>query len=771
MVDQLTVPPELSRVTKDMFSSINELASKVSALTSAIKETFPAVDKTSSYVNRLASAFGQTSISATEFTNKIYEMGKSMIDVVDKIKTERGNLINTVNAVVKAYESLRGQTASQLTKFRDDLSHLIGTLTNESRRLSGTLADNSAKYRDFRILLTNLEKVVHDVLSGTIPSNINEVVRSFQEVSQSIGVLRGGTSGLVSASETSIEMVKDLRDLVLDLSKRSKDLIMFGDLSKEATQKVKDSFKSYLQSVEPLTKHNEVLKKQYDILKARIEKIDAESLLTSGSITELVKSLDELKTIAEETVELVKEYSKSTVEFVVWQHIANDAFKRFSEKMAQLPKSVQTIATSIGKLVLNVVTFVRSIMTGASSIIDAAKSLAEFVKTILEAKKTAVVLAGIAAAVIAALRALYEAGMRVIGLTVEVTKSFGDYVFGLRDVRKFTFDLMGSWSSLVYSTETVIKAISDVINVFIPLGETFESVTKRGVGDIISFSMTIDRFARSIGTTASELSDRLVKFASYFGYNLREIINSGRKGASTVLQMYSNFAGYVLRRIRLTMTDVMQIFSGVFERIMWMGSQFSSINSQLMTNVVSAIAAAGKTFSLTVEHSRKLAGQFAEIISGTTWDMYAGILAATGRWTGSLDEMVRKALVTTPFEKARETAVFFMDIAKYNAGLKDTWLAFVPQFREIIRRFPEEIDVLREAVETWVRNRNIDFRDALARSGLSVDKIDEMMLVMDSLGNPLQTLITLVKRILDKLSLIAGRLSSPVLTGLVKAIR
>jgi len=759
------VDPSVSHTTKDPSIPASELASKLSVLTSTIKETFPVIDKASSYANKLASAFSETSMSATEFADKIYKMGEDMTKVIGQIETARKKLVETISTALSGYESFLKDQSKRLTEFKFDLSSFVGILANESRRLNGVLSESSDKYREYRKTLSKLEEIVRSVLSGTIPDNVNEVVRSFQEMSRSIQESTGKQIGLVVANENGIEMVRDLRDEAAKLSKEAEVLITVSEESNKKIQEIKNSLRNYLQSVAGLTKYNKVLEGQYDALKKRIEELSVKNLVTKESITKLVEDLDELKKVADNVAELVKEYTKSTTEFVVWQHMANDSFKRFSEKMSQLPKPIQTVATAVGKFALNIITLARSIVAGAGPIVDAAKSLKGFIEQLLEIKKVST---AVVTMIITILYALYEAGMRVTKLTAEVTKSFGEYVFGLRDVREFTLDLMGSWASMIYSIETVSKAVSDVINVFMPLGETFESLTRRGIGGIVSFSMTIDRFARAIGTTAGELSTRLVKFASYFGYSLQEIIRRGYKGAHDILQMYSNFAGYILRKIRLTMTEVMQIFGGVFERIMWMGSRFSDINSQLMGNVVSAIATVGKRFSLTVEHSRKLAEQFAEVIGGTTWDMYAGVLAATGRWTGTLDEMVHKALVTTPFEKARETAAFFMDIAKHSAGLKDTWMAFVPQFREIIRRFPEEVDVLREAVETWVQNRNVDFREALARSGLSVDKIDEMMLVMDSLGNPLQTLIILVKRILDKLTLIIGKLSSPLLMGLAR---
>jgi predicted nuclease with TOPRIM domain len=754
-----------SHTTKDPSIFAGEFASKLSTLTSTIKETFPAIDKASSYANKLASAFNETSMSVAEFADKIYEMGKDMAKVVGQIKATREELIETVSTTLGSYESFLKDQSKQLARFQSDLSDFVRTLANESMRLGGALSESSSKYREYRKTLAKLEEIVRSVLSGTIPDNVDEVVRSFQEMSQAIKERTGSQEGLVTASEDSIEMVKDLKNEALELSKGAEALIEVGTRSSTAIQGIKNSLKSYLQSVAGLTKHNKALEGQYGLLEKRIEELSTRNLVAKESIIKLIEDLDELKRVADDVAELVKEYTKSTTEFVVWQHMANDSFKRFSEKMSQLPKPVQTAAMAIGKLAFNVITLARSIVAGVGPVIDAVGSLRKFIESLLEMGKSSTALI---TGIITLLYAFYEAGMRVIRLTTEVTKSFGEYVFGLKDVRKVALDLIGSWASMIYTVETVAKAVGDVINVFMPLGETFESLTKRGISGIVSFSMTIDRFARAIGTTASELSARLVKFASYFGYNLQEIIRRGYKGAHDILQMYSNFAGYILRKIRLTMTEVMQIFGGVFERIMWMGSRFSDINSQLMGNVVSAIAAVGKRFSLTVEHSRKLAEQFAEVIGGTTWDMYAGVLAATGRWTGTLDEMVHKALVTTPFEKARETAAFFMDIAKYSAGLKDTWMAFVPQFREIIRRFPEETDVLREAVETWVQNRNIDFREALARSGLSVDKIDEMMLVMDSLGNPLQTLVILVKRILDKLTLIIGKLSSSLLMGVAR---
>ena len=760
MADLPIITSEFEKAAKVVNTSVNELVNRISTLTTTIKETFPAIDKSGVYSNKLADALNKTTVSTKEFVDEMYKLGKASKDIINKVKGARTELIDTIDSVTQVQEKRVAQWKSVLEEIQNNIDYLLSAIPSEISRQGKSIASLEPIYADFIESLKELKTATSSILAGTIPTDISKAVTSFQDLSQAVNLLASNSKNLIVVGKKQIGMIESLYKRVQKIADRSKTLINISKTYDILIQEVKDSLKSYLLSVEPLTKHNEVLRKQYDMLSTKIEEIGTKVPFTAEAISEIVKNIDSLKAIIEETSELIKEYSKSTAKFIVWQHMANDAFKRFSEKMAQLPKPIQTIVTSIGKFVLNMTTFVRSIVAGAGSVVDAIKSLREFVKTILEVKNVSMTFAGIVTTIITIFYALYEAGMRVTRLTAETVKSFGEYVFGLQDVSQFTYKLINSWSSLIYSTETVIKTVSDVMNVFTPLGETFESITKRGASSIISFSMTIDRFARSIGTTANELSGRLVKFASYFGYNLETIIKQGRKGALDILQMYSNFAGYILRRIRLTMTEVTQTFSSVFERIMWMGSQFSSINSQLMARVVSAIAATGKTFSLTVEHSRKLAEQFAEVISGVTWDTYAGILAATGRWTKSLDDMVYKSLVTTPFEKARETAQFFMNIAKYNAGLEKTWLAFVPQFREIIRRFPEETDVLRNAVETWVQNRNIDFKEALSKSGLSVDKIDEIMLVMDAFGNPLQTLITLVKRILDKLTLIVGRLSS-----------
>ena len=745
---------------------INEVSGKVSGLVSAIRSTFPTLSDLETSIDKVSELFGSSSKSVKDFANELYKFGEVTrgVSVAISKQTELSQKLRNVSqGVLQAITDVIQANQKQIAGIKTQTSHLVSVFSK--------LKDNIAivpEISDLKASLQELNTIIEALSKGTAVSqdSIERLKNRLAELNNITGVASKNTTELVYYEEKStqhrIKMAESLRDSFSNVVESIDSIISLNKKLKDEIDSALSPLKEYVTQFEPLTKYSPIVRELYDQITSKIGQLGKTMPVTGEAIRSLLEDIKKLGSIVSVVTAITKEYSKSTIEYVAHQVVTNAAFREFSERMALLPGPIRSIAMSLGKFTVTIGSFIQAIKSVHGIVKDSIAAFTNLAKTALGFST----LASIIASVVTLVYTLYQGLMRVASLTVETTKAFGMYSFAARDITEFTKKIVSSWYGLAYSAEKVIQSVAAVTNILTPVGTTLDDLAKSAekTDAIVSFSLTIDRVARTFGTTAERLSEDLMRFSAYFGRNLSAIIEAGRKGAIDLLKQYTSFNRALLTRIRLTADEVIKTFGGVLERLMWVISEGGRDQLSYMIGIADAVKKAVTSvrgvLGATVEHTRVLMSQFAEMISGTTWETYAGILAATGRWTGTLDEMVHKALVTTPFEKARETARFFMDIAKTSAGLSQTWVAFVPQFREIIRRFPEEVDVLREAIERWVSRPEIDFRKALEESGASVEKVDEIMLTIDALGNPLQTIITLIRRMLDKLALIANAVAS-----------
>jgi len=745
MPDPTITTTDLEEVLKTLSERVKELSGHFSNVVTKIETIFPATSKFSTTLESLSKSFGVSSKGLGDSLKKLVESFEELEEHAEKLN----------NTLEKARDLFGEEFRKKIAELEIDFRSTIEVYSEDFREFTDTLEKNAGT-------VNSLGKEIYNFIYKVTEGKISVFEASKQ--------LSDFTTKIVDLWESAtvrktLKLTKDATDTLVLLYNR------FNMISEMTKRNIRNALEPYINKIK---EHIGTLKEAVPVgseFANQLSEIEKhfEKIKDTATPDELKKINDELIKMTESLTKMIghlKDYSKSAKEIILAQKTLNELYDNFKKTASTIPGPLGTMLTQLAGLLKKFGDIVLAIK-GVSASLEFLKTFATYVKQL-----TAIVGAGsvalgsvvvIVVALAEALRQLAVSGAQLIKTT---TSAFGQLIFGTTSINAFTKGLINAWT-ILYSTTDIIKKSGEVLTVLRPIISTSIHNLYEGVDGFATraaqFSLVIDRVARGLGTTAKELSGDLLEFATFFGFSVDKYINMGREGARELLRLYAGFSRKVTELVNMTGKEITSVFKSTFEYLMWLTKDAKAKSFALLEDLLKVVGTTVKNFGGTIEHTKTLLSSLSQAVQSSTWDMYLGVLAATGRWTGTLDDMIHKAFTTEPIQRMYETVNYFRSIAKESAGLQKTWVYFVPQLRSAVERVPAMAQHLGTILDRWIREVSVGhvdsrkaFEQALEGAGLSADQIEDAMLAVDALGDPLKMIVNLLQRLVDIASNMLG---------------
>jgi len=731
----LTLDPALERSLKEFNNNIKTLSDHLSTLNQKVTDLLSPTMGLGNTVKQLAEIF---KISDEEFVSTGQAI-KQVTAALEDLKNASFELAKN-KAIEEASENLR--------KFfeEDLLSHLKGFLElfkkygQDLGKLAVNFSTSTGHLAEYGKELSRFLYHIREKSVAELTESIDNFIKRAEELE---GIYKGSTviSEIVATKN-------NLQDLLNYLKKE--DFTKLVEEAKDNIEKMITSLKNVIPAGTIFAKKIEDLSKTFTDIRDKV------------SIEKLKEFYEELKKISEMIGKIgpaFAQYNKDIAALILAHVSINEQFEKFKNIVSALPSPLSNVITKLAAFAKKAADTVLSFANLAGTfkvITEFGNYIKELVSIVSAGRATA---AGMAAAVLALLEIIRQLILQSAQLTKAAIEAFGQLTFGVTSLRDFTLSLTRTWS-ILYSTTDIIEKTGEVFNVLRPVTSSFIDNFYNGVHAIskatVEFSLVIDRVARGLGISAKELSSDLLNFATYFRFSIDSFLKEGREGARRLLRIWVGFNNELIRLANITGREFISTFKPAFEQLMWLGETATSGFYKRVREMVAAVSSEVQKMGGTIDHTKTLLSTLSQAVQSATWDMYLGVLAATGRWTGTLDDMIAKAFTTEPVERMFEITKYFREIAKYSAGLEKTWAYFVPPLKAAVERVPAMATKLGEVIELWMERMQTpgvsareSFIQALEKAGMTADQIEDVMLAVDALGDPLKMIVNLLQRLLD----------------------
>jgi hypothetical protein len=728
----LTLDPALERSLKELSSNIKTLSDHLSTLNQKVTDLLSPTIGLGNTVKQLTEALGastkeftstgQAIERVTEEFEKLRKVSSELAKTgIEDVSKELGNFfeVGLPRYLEKFFEF-----------FKTGYYETLGTIADSFKESSGHLKKFGSELSDF--LYTVQKKSIAELVRG---------LKDLKKKSDDLLIIYKGISPELTNTRAKLQ---DLLDYL------ETDLSFFSAYVKGSIEGIIASFKKAVPGGTFLAKRIEELSKKFEEIKdsASIEKFE-----------ELYRELEKIRETIGKMSAAFAQYNKDIAALILAHVSINEQFEKFKNIVSALPSPLSNIITKLAAFAKKVADTVLSFANLAGTfkvITEFGNYIKELISIVSAGRATA---AGVTTAILALLEIIRQLILQSAQLTKAAIEAFGQLTFGVTSLRDFTLSLTRTWS-ILYSTTDIIEKTGEVFNVLRPVTSSFINNFYDGVHRMskatVEFSLVIDRVARGLGISAKELSSDLLDFATYFRFSIDSFLKEGREGARRLLRIWAGFNNELIRLANVTGREFISTFKPAFEQLMWLGETTTSAFYKRVREMVVAVSSEVQKMGGTIDHTKTLLSTLSQAVQSATWDMYLGVLAATGRWTGTLDDMIAKAFTTEPVERMFEITKYFREIAKYSAGLEKTWAYFVPPLKAAVERVPAMATKLGEVIETWMARMQTpgvsareSFIQALEKAGMTADQIEDVMLAVDALGDPLKMIVNLLQRLLD----------------------
>jgi uncharacterized protein YoxC len=728
----LTLDPSLERSLKELSSNVKTLSDHLSTLNQKVTDLLSPTVGLGNTVKQLTEVLGM----GTEKFTSTGQAIKQVTEELEKLKEVSSRLAKT--DIKDTSEKLRDLFETDVPKHLGKFFELFRKEYHEK------LGGYAAKFAVASGHLGKFGKELSSFLYDIQKKSFTELVRGLEDLAKRstdlIGIYGSTRKELTSTQGK-------LQDL---LNYLERDLTSLSSSAKTLVEAMIASFKQTIPEGTFLAKRIEELSKKFEEVK---EKAPIEKL------KEFYEELEEIRETIGKAGEALSRYNKDVASLILAHISIGDQFEKFKNIASMLPSPLSNIVIKLAAFAKKIADTTLSLMnlTGSFKIVaEFSRYIRDLISIIGIGRAT---VAGVTMSILILLEIIRQLILGSVQLTKAAMEAFGQLTFGVTSLRDFTLSLTRTWS-ILYSTTDIIKKTGEVFSVLRPVTSGFIDNFYRGVHGVseatVEFSLVVDRVARGLGISAKELSSDLLSFATYFRFSIDSFLKDGREGARKLLRIWAGFNHELIQLANITGREFMSTFRPVFEQLMWLGETTTSNFYKRVREMVAAVSSEVQKMGGTIDHTKTLLSTLSQAVQSATWDMYLGVLAATGRWTGTLDDMIAKAFTTEPVERMFEITRYFREIAKYSAGLEKTWAYFIPPLRAAVERVPAMATKLGEVIESWMARMQVpgvtareSFIQALEQAGMTADQIEDVMLAVDALGDPLKMLVNLVQRLID----------------------
>lgn len=356
--------------------------------------------------------------------------------------------------------------------------------------------------------------------------------------------------------------------------------------------------------------------------------------------------------------------------------------------------------------------------------------------------------------------------------------SLGSVFFALKDPINFArlagMHFATSMAFLGRNLDEILNITGQAYKVgLISTRELGNKMSDSFVLNVAKMANTWDQFGRQMGLSFETFSAELMAMIGIFHNSLTGGVE---KVFTDTAQTFMAINKQLMSNFFMTFQEFRTIFSNVFSNTLFLGrtagkqmyenlvgmtaqivSTFQTIAGQIKT--IDQIV--GNQFSFTKDHIITIFKEMNSAIGKTSWEMYYGILAMTGKLSTNLDASIAQALRADPFARFLSVIQMFKDTL--GTELPTTFAAFIPGL-EGLREYPGLVEKISVAFTNLKGQMDFSKEGSIAeffkQAGLTADETLKLRQQMEVFGDPLKTLVNLVTKILNLLQSTLGRFAS-----------